>query len=86
MVCPFLNGMFDYEALTLRRTYRWEGVFQDRSDPLAFLDNYLHEHYNFSGDLMHYLCRLLVPQFSTTLSSLYQITEMCDYVAYSGVK
>lgn len=31
------------EALILRRPFRRERVFRDRSDPLAFPDNYLQE-------------------------------------------
>ncbi|XP_067093073.1 LOW QUALITY PROTEIN: putative nuclease HARBI1 [Osmerus mordax] len=62
MACPFLNDVLDDEALILRRAFRRERVFRDRSDPLAFSDEYLHERYRFSGDGIRYLCRLLGPK------------------------
>ncbi|KAK0136384.1 hypothetical protein N1851_027720 [Merluccius polli] len=49
MACPFLEDVLDEEALILRRAFRHERVFRDRSDPLAFGDDYLNERYRFSG-------------------------------------
>ncbi|KAK0152148.1 putative nuclease HARBI1 [Merluccius polli] len=48
MTCPFLEDVLDEEALILRRAFN-ERVFRDRSDPLAFGDDYLNERYRFSG-------------------------------------
>ncbi|XP_067098567.1 LOW QUALITY PROTEIN: putative nuclease HARBI1 [Osmerus mordax] len=62
MACPFLNDVLDEEALILRRAFRRERVFRDRSDPLAFPDEYLHERYRLTGDGNRYLCRLLGPK------------------------
>lgn len=59
MACPFLDAVLDEEALILRRASRHERVFRERSDPLAYSDDYLHEKYRFSADGKRYLCRLL---------------------------
>ncbi len=66
MACPFLDDVLDEEALILRRAFRREGVFRDRSDPLAFPYDYLHERYRFSGDGIPDTCAdCWVPKFST---------------------
>lgn len=52
----------DEEALVLRRAFRRERVFQDRSVPLSFPDNHLYERYRFSGEGIHYLYRRLGPR------------------------
>ncbi|KAK0138986.1 putative nuclease HARBI1 [Merluccius polli] len=49
MACPFLEDVLDEEALILRRAFRHERIFRDRSEPLAFGDDYLIERYRFSG-------------------------------------
>ncbi|KAJ8278362.1 hypothetical protein GJAV_G00086800 [Gymnothorax javanicus] len=59
MACPFLDDILDEEALILRRAFRWERVFRDRSDPLAFPEEFLQERYRFSRDSVRYLCSLL---------------------------
>ena len=78
MACPFLDDVLDEEALILRRAFRRERVFRDRSDPLAFPDDYLHERYRFSGDGIRYLCRLLGPkiQHRTARSHALTIPQM----------
>lgn len=49
MVSPFLANPFNPGARTVRGCLRMEKrVFRDRSNPLAFSDNILHEHYRFS--------------------------------------
>ena len=50
MACPFLEDVLDEETIILRRAFKHERVFQDRSDQLAFGDDYLIERYRFSGD------------------------------------
>ncbi|KAJ8247845.1 hypothetical protein GJAV_G00251170 [Gymnothorax javanicus] len=59
MACPFLDDILDEEALILRRAFRRERVFRDRSDPLAFPEEFLQERYRFSRDSIRYLCSLL---------------------------
>ncbi|KAF1385372.1 hypothetical protein PFLUV_G00107070 [Perca fluviatilis] len=59
MACPFIDEVMDKEALILRRAFRRERFFRDRSDPLAFDDSHLYERYRFCGDGIRYLCRLL---------------------------
>ncbi|XP_030286099.1 putative nuclease HARBI1 [Sparus aurata] len=78
MACPFLDDVLDEEALILRRAFRRERVFQDRSDPLAFGDDHLIERYRFSGDGLRYLCRLLSPkiQHQTARSHALTVPQM----------
>ncbi|XP_016327171.1 putative nuclease HARBI1 [Sinocyclocheilus anshuiensis] len=78
MACPLLDDVLDEEVLILRRAFRHERVFRDRSDPLAFADEYLTERYRFSGDGIRYLCRLLGPkiQHRTVRSPVPQIPQM----------
>ena len=61
MACRFMD-VLDEEALILRRAFQCERVFWDKLDPLAFPDDYLHERYQFSGDGIRYMCRLLGPK------------------------
>uniref|UniRef100_A0AAY5KER0 DDE Tnp4 domain-containing protein n=1 Tax=Esox lucius TaxID=8010 RepID=A0AAY5KER0_ESOLU len=58
MACPFLNDVLDEEALIFRCAFKRERVFRDRSDPLAFPDEYLHERYRFTGDGIRYCVAL----------------------------
>ncbi|KAK0131305.1 hypothetical protein N1851_033991 [Merluccius polli] len=51
MACPSLEDVLDEEVLILRRAFRHQRVFRDRSDPLAFGDDYLIERYRFSENL-----------------------------------
>ncbi|KAK0140793.1 hypothetical protein N1851_022211 [Merluccius polli] len=53
MACPFLEDVLNEEALILRRAFRHERVFRDRSDPLAFGDDYLKERYRLSDGLCY---------------------------------
>jgi len=78
MACPFVEDVLDEEALILRWAFRQERVFTDRSDPLAFGDDYLIERYRFSGDGPKYLCRLLGPkiQHQTALSHALTVPQM----------
>ncbi|XP_028304088.1 putative nuclease HARBI1 [Gouania willdenowi] len=78
MACPFLEDIIDQEALMLRRAFRRERVFRDRSDPLAFTDDYLYERYRFSADGIRYLCRLLGPRLrhQTARSRALSVTQM----------
>ncbi|KAI7799359.1 putative nuclease HARBI1, partial [Triplophysa rosa] len=78
MACPFLEDVLDEEALILRRAFRHERVYQDRSDPLVFGDDYLIERYRFSGDGLRYLCRLLGPkiQHQTARSHALTVPQM----------
>ena len=78
MACPFLEDVLNEEALIFRRAFRHERVFQDRSDPLAFGDDYLVERYRFSGDELKYLCRLLGPkvQHQTEQSHALTVPQM----------
>ncbi|KAK0141993.1 putative nuclease HARBI1 [Merluccius polli] len=78
MACPFLEDVLDEEALILRRAFRHERVFRDRSDPLAFGDDHLNERYRFSGDGLRYLCRLLGPkiQHQTARSHALTVPQM----------
>ena len=65
MACPFLEIVLD-EALILRRAFRHERVFQDRSD--------LIERYRFSGDGLRYLCRLLGPKIQHQTARSHALT------------
>ncbi|XP_071393635.1 putative nuclease HARBI1 [Centroberyx affinis] len=78
MACPFLEEIQDEEALIIRRAFRRERVFRDRSDPLAFGEDYLIERYRFSGDGLRYLCRLLGPkiQHQTARSHALTVSQM----------
>ncbi|XP_016108859.1 putative nuclease HARBI1 [Sinocyclocheilus grahami] len=78
MACPLLDDVLDEEVLILRRAFRHERVFRDRSDPLAFADEYLTERYRFSGDGIRYLCRLLGPkiQHRTVRSHALTVPQM----------
>ncbi|KAK0144956.1 putative nuclease HARBI1 [Merluccius polli] len=72
MACPFLEDVLDEEALILRRAFRHERVFRDRSDPLAFGDDYLNERYRFSDGLCYIE---MVCNHSATYSSPSLATE-----------
>lgn len=74
MACPFLEDVVDDEALILRRAFRRERVFRDRSEPLAFPDDYLYERYRFSSDGIRYLCRLLGPKIQHPTARSHALT------------
>ncbi|XP_030253210.1 putative nuclease HARBI1 [Sparus aurata] len=74
MACPFLEDVLDDDSPILRRAFRHERVFRDRSDPLAFGDDYLIERYRFSGDGLRYLCRLLGPKIQPQMAQSHALT------------
>ena len=74
MACSFLEDVLDEEALILRRAFRPERVFRDRSDSLAFGDDYLIERYRFSGDGLRYICRLLSPKIQHKIAQSHALT------------
>ncbi|XP_039663782.1 putative nuclease HARBI1 [Perca fluviatilis] len=74
MACPFIDDVMDEEALILRRAFRRERFFRDRSDPLAFDDSHLYERYRFCGDGICYLCRLLGPKIQHRTSRSHALT------------
>ncbi|XP_030011313.1 putative nuclease HARBI1 [Sphaeramia orbicularis] len=65
-------------VILLRRAFRRERVFRDRSDPLHFSDDHLYERYRFSADGIRYLCRLLGPKIRhrTVRSHALSVTQM----------
>ncbi|XP_028437520.1 putative nuclease HARBI1 [Perca flavescens] len=74
MACPFIDDVMDEEALILRRAFRRERFFRDRSDPLAFDDSHLYERYRFCGDGIRFLCRLLGPKIQHRTTQNHALT------------
>lgn len=48
MECPFIDEVVEEGALIELRVLQGACCFGDSSDPVAYPDNYLYEHYRFS--------------------------------------
>ncbi|KAK0132100.1 Retrovirus-related Pol polyprotein from transposon 412 [Merluccius polli] len=78
MACPFLEDVLDEEALILRRAFKHE-----RSDPLAFGDDYLNERFRFSVTMSTFQAFLDAP--SEALLAVFTKTELSSLAEHYNI-
>lgn len=78
MACPILDDIVFEEIVIVWWAFRPQRVLWDRSDPLAFSEEYLFERYRFSSEGIHYLCGLPGPkiQHRTPRSRAMTVSQM----------
>ncbi|KAL7381546.1 hypothetical protein ABVT39_007573 [Epinephelus coioides] len=79
MASPFVDAPVDLGARIIRGSLRRERVFRERTDPLAFPDDMLHERYRFSAEGIRYICALVDADIRNATKRSCALTMTCDH-------